>query len=438
MIHIKRLSSEAIQRLNRLQRKRERRRLKRKDRYRARKTQNQEEKPVSVRPLIAEYYASVTKVRKAKRQKSLRQLYFPRKFSLIDEPDDALKVFESFLAYALNENTEQIHIDQGACETIDHGAESILGALGMSVASAKRINFSGYFPEDQRVKDIVSAVGLPKVLGVDLPEPEGFTTFALRMGTSEAKLSMSSSSDMAATELANYINACLSKYDYQLKRETENWLLSLMGEVLRNCEEHGGKAHWYIAGYMRQEKNQQYGDCHISIFNFGRTIYETMQDLPKENEIRGQIEDLIRHHTSKGFLHRESWTEENLWTLYALQEAVTSKWNDRDSDRGTGTAEMIEFFQLLGDSNEPDAQPRMCVLSGSTQIIFDTEYCIEEIDLGGELRRVIAFNKDNDLREPPDKRYVRSIKRHFPGTMITMDFYLDPVNLNRIQEAVCK
>ena len=40
-------------------------------------------------------------------------------------------------------------------------------------------------------------------------------------------------------------------------------------------------------------------------------------------------------------------------------------------------------------------------------------------------RQIIAFNKENDIYQKPDRTYVRRIKERFPGTIISLRFYLD-------------
>lgn len=37
----------------------------------------------------------------------------------------------------------------------------------------------------------------------------------------------------------------------------------------------------------------------------------------------------------------------------------------------------------------------------------------------------IAFNEDNDLNKKPDKKCVYNLQNKFPGTIISMELYLD-------------
>ena len=40
-------------------------------------------------------------------------------------------------------------------------------------------------------------------------------------------------------------------------------------------------------------------------------------------------------------------------------------------------------------------------------------------------KRIIAFNKENDIYAPPDRNNVIKMSEYFPGTVISLKFYLD-------------
>ena len=46
--------------------------------------------------------------------------------------------------------------------------------------------------------------------------------------------------------------------------------------------------------------------------------------------------------------------------------------------------------------------------------------------------KVIAFNEDNDLNKPPDKKYVHTIDASFPGVIINLKFYIDEKYINTL------
>ena len=76
----------------------------------------------------------------------------------------------------------------------------------------------------------------------------------------------------------------------------------------------------------------------------------------------------------------------------------------------------------------------MCIISGDTQILFDGRYWPSERVAHGEKATVMAFNDANDLHVPPDKANVMSLTKFFPGTLISLRFYLSADDLRRSDE----
>jgi hypothetical protein len=174
------------------------------------------------------------------------------------------------------------------------------------------------------------------------------------------------------------------------------------------------------------------GHCHIALFNFGRTICESLLEDAASDELKSRIDALIAKHNERGFLRsllHPNWEEESLVTLFALQEGVSRlSFTKKGVDRGNGTVNMIEFFHQLGGKSQ-----RMCLISGRTYILFDGIFELEKKITGrGEERRVIAFNRANDLEAPPDREYVKTLPIGFPGTIISIRFDLDRSNLERL------
>jgi len=150
----------------------------------------------------------------------------------------------------------------------------------------------------------------------------------------------------------------------------------------------------------------------ILIYNFGKTIAETL--LPKNlpQPVRGEVEDIIRNHTKRfGFLIGSNFTQENALTLLALQEGISSKLLTDDT-RGHGLIDYIEkCFEL---------QPlcRIAIVSGRTAIKIDQKYPISLKNVLNRPRRILALNEDNDIYAKPDKTYVRTMDVAFNGVII--------------------
>ena len=298
------------------------------------------------------------------------------------------------------------------------------------------MQFTGVYPSLHSAKRIAHATGLPKELTGHNHQLPSFRTFPLQKGERKKESSTSSSEkEVQASAFVEYVDDCLGEYGFSLAVDGKKHLSSIVGEVLDNAERHSDRREWWIGGYLQNRPSGELASCQVTLFNFGSTIYDSLQTLPRESLLRNEIQALIDRHTGFGSFGR-SYSEEELWTLYALQAGV-SRYNDEVGKIGTngqGTADMIQFFQALGQSLDSELEPEMCLVSGQSHITFDRRYSQSEERIDGEKRRVIAFNDENDLYRPPDHRNVRRLGRYLPGTMISMRFYLDSSYLHRVTE----
>jgi len=349
---------------------------------------------------------------------------------LIDAPNEALAVIHSFIGYVRGASTAQVFMDQRACTQIDFDAESLLAALALEARKQHRTAFAGYVPTDPAAREISMATGLPHVLGDVPPAPDYFHIFDLYCGHKRVLTSPFEATDKEriSTKVVEYINRCLMHYDHELTDDAKCRLGNMVGEVLANCEDHSATSTWWIAAYLR--RSHPIGDCRFTIFNFGRTIAASLTDLPEDALLRQDIERLVKRHRMQG-LFSPSWTEENLWTLYALQGGVSrhNREHDRVGDRGQGTADMIQFFQELGQAGDGSVRPTMAIVSGSTHIRLDGRFPLTDRLENGKRVRLLALNDDNDISKPPAKGIVRTLKSYFPGTLIAGRFFLDKRHL---------
>lgn len=360
---------------------------------------------------------------------------FPRVFSFIEAPDDAIATLREIADAVSSKSRHVVHLDQHDCEVIDYGAEAVACILSKAAAQAFSLGFRGRYPTDRDLRETVVATGLPKELGIVLPDLPSFTPFPLYHGKANLETaSKSSEKERATFKFVEYVHRCLGKHSWGLNTEGKGYLAGLVSEVVGNAEDHADRDDWWIGGYMRLSKTGDVGDCHVVIFNFGRTIFESMKELSETSPLRKEIERLVRKHKRLNFFNR-AYQEEQLWTLYALQQGV-SRFKDGGTatlDRGQGTADMIRFFQLLGQTRQDGVDPKMCVVSGSTYILFDHEYKMRREQRDGEERSIIAFNQSNDLEKRPDPKSVRRLKNFFPGTLISLRFYLDQGHLDNLK-----
>lgn len=199
-------------------------------------------------------------------------------------------------------------------------------------------------------------------------------------------------------------------------------MCTVIGEILINAEEHSTTKCRFSIGYFQELNNngKHCGVFKLAILNFGKTIYETFSDPGCPNkEVVEKMKALSENYTKKGFFTFRKLEEETLWTLYALQEGVTSIANKK---RGNGSIQFIEsFFNMKEDKENCDKVSRMSILSGSTCITFNGEYKITEKEIDGDKFKFMTFNKSGNIEEKPDENFVKCVDNYFPGTIISAE-----------------
>jgi hypothetical protein len=384
-----------------------------------------------------EFYDRRAELSRQKRRHASRPLKFPKTFSFIDQPDDATAVIEDFVARAMT-RPGRMYIDQRYCTAVDLCAEAVLNAVTREAKKYYKIGFAGHFPADPEIRQIVEATGISNELGVTTDQTGDFLCHRLVKGRFDGTQAKENSMcDEESASLIDYLNQCLQRYGKKLTGAAEQRFIDLVAEVINNCEDHSGRAEWWLAAYMRQPKDRDYGDCHIAIFNFGDTIAETLQRLDDSDTTRKAIEDLVRRHNAKKSFLTGKYSHENLWTLSALQGGVSSK-NPKEpghGHRGMGTVKMLQAFMRLGAVREGGDRPVMAILSGRTHIRLDQKYgLIQRPGAEAGQQDMITFNPQSSLLERPDEAYVCPVSRFFPGTLISLRFYIDPKHLESVPD----
>jgi hypothetical protein len=363
--------------------------------------------------VVAPYIAYAQLEEQPSRSSTVR---FPRTFSLFEDPDGALKILGD-LALAIRDH-RGVSIDQQACVTIDLGAQSVAAAMVMDARRTHHATVRGNWPQADKVRQVVAAAGIVRAAVPGKAVPPGFLVFNLTRGTSQRLGPLGDRKGRVTTGLVTHFDSSLKRYGARLTDDGKRRLADLVSEALGNAEEHTRQMDWWVAAYLHEEAEGQYGDFHITIFNLGESIGDTMKDLSNDNPARTQLQQMIA--AQRGGWFRSGSEEDVTRTVLALQEHVSRLRGAAQPDRGQGTVEMIQFFYDLGAPKTGDVARRMCIISGRTFILFDGKYQLKKSSAG----RQIAFNKDNDLLQPPDAGYVRKLKRRFPGTIITMEFEL--------------
>lgn len=392
----------------------------------------------------------------AKLQKSDHtvRIEFPRVFCLIENPVESLNAIYSVLEASFSDEAKSVYLDQSKCQEIGISASAILDVIALEIRDewrarrAKRA-FAGRLPSDQKAKHTIECMGITRhlrVRGHALPPEveQQFTRFDLFQGARArgGGLRRTTDQERVASRLVNYLDTCLRiAGKVQLSVEGRRQILKWIGEIITNAEDHCGMPSWYAIGYMvpclpagSTGLQDFVGECQLAIFNFGRTIFQSLHDPNTPKGTLTQIDTLAQQHSERKFFESLKYEPEDLWTLYALQDGV-SRFALRPGEltRGKGTVEMIEAFQALGMSKQSGLQPKMSIISGSSFILFDGKYHMAAKDVRGGRRMIIAFNENNALEEKPNSDNVRTIKPvEFPGTILSYRFYIDSQHLAAI------
>lgn len=378
----------------------------------------------------------------SRRSKSPCEIKLPKKFSIIDDPQSCLEALQSFRPVFENVRIPGVLINHQSTREHDLASEILLAKVAkncMELHRSKGRSFviDGQYPESERLCRLIRSIGIVKELEVeghtidgDANEHEKLVIFKRRSSTEdESSVGSMDYKTKATQDFVEHIDCCLQEAGSQLKDTAKQDLAEYVGEIVTNAQEHSGTGHWQIFGYL--DKDNEDRVCEVVIFNYGDTIADTFKRLPQEDFARTDLNRYLSQHKEKGILGAE-WEADTLTTLFALQGSVSSKNQPTNSTRGHGTVSLIEFFQTISEGNESDLsnRARMCILSGEEHIRFDGKYRLNE-DSG---RPIIAFNQKNDLRQAPDRKYVRKLNNvAFPGTLIAIQFILPETATEEIE-----
>jgi hypothetical protein len=429
---MKRLSKEERETHKRFSKRRFERKVRkarRKYRFQNPPTRPREEATQSA---MLDLYTQQAEMRSVRRVKD--RVEAPAIFSFIDNPDSTVGFLENFVLAVRGH--PRVFVDQAACTHVEICAVSVLNALAMEARLSLETRYRGSYPQKSlSAAETIVAAGLPKQIGVPLPQvPKVEALGLIHKAEPGVAIDSSSRKEQVAEQVIGYLEGLLRRKQFALSAWGKKKFQRLITEVLGNAEEHSGQRDWYVSSFLRRPTEEGTWECGIVIFNFGRSIKESLEDLPQDATLRRELKDLQHSHRAR---YGRNWQPEDLWTVCALQQGVSRKnteTGDILGDNGYGTVEMIEAFQALGRTTESERVPMMCLLSGSTHVLFDGRFQLADVNLGGgQARKVIAFNEANDVRQPPVDGVVTHLRHKFPGTLISLRFYLDRGHLSKIQ-----
>lgn len=377
----------------------------------------------------------------------VRVIEVPELFSLTDSPKESFDFIYSLFAILYWETARELSLDYSKCAKIDLDAQVLMDVIlseffthhqkcrkaGKHVV-IKRITPVNY--EREHIVKILFSIGSFKLFTkarIDFPN---IVPYDLCIGNKRMKGSqreISGQKGVHTTNLVDYVIECLARVKRRLTPEKRSDLCQVVGEILINAEEHSTTDNRFSIGYFEETTTKEsghFGMFNLVIFNFGQTIYEKFKDpaCPTQHIVK-RMKELSADYTKWGFFHQE-FEEESLWTLYALQEGVTSKVNYQK--RGNGSIRFIEsFFSLKGKGLFRDDISRLSIHSGNTRIVFNGDYEIRERVIKNNQFKVITFNNAGDIEQPPDKKFVTFVPNYFPGTMIAATVKINESDLEK-------
>ena len=371
-------------------------------------------------------------------------LLVPENFSIIDNPHESFMMLCVLLSALFVDNRKVVTLDYQHCVHLDLTTQVILDSLILDyVKFSKLYNkkgtknkhlkfntvFRGINITNENVRKMLFSVGTPDVLNIRSVNYDDVTPYHLcyhdACSIKDAR-KQSEQKDLDTSEMADYVINCLEKVNKQLTSEKLDALCTVIGEALINAEEHSSLRYRYSIGYFQDEivDGKHEGVFRLVIMNFGNSIYEKFKDKHCPNpEIVKKMEELSEKYT-KWSLFEPRFSEESLWTLYALQQGVTSV-SPSVSKRGNGCINFIESFFMIKGSQMVDDVSRMTIISGNTRIVFDGHYEISKLVKDGNIYRTMTFNDSGRIEDSPDKRYVYKDAFYFPGTIISAKIMLN-------------
>ncbi len=376
-------------------------------------------------------------------QTSLR-LQVPADFSLLRNPAEVIGFINAFARVHRDKVLSDVYVDFSKVTSHDLGAHALLCKLVEEIdLQAKfkiaHVGWKGNYPRDPAITRLIRSMGIIRKLGIVshyLPYADAQKIHLFerrcRHEIRALKLRPDEKSDQnnATARFADHVNRCLARENRQLTDTARSQLCTYVAEIIDNAERHAGMVDWTIQGYIDTALPQP--ECEIVIFNFGKSIAETLEELPSDSyTVSQQVTPYINAHVKRALFGKE-WRRTDLVTLIALQGSVSSKNATDCADGGQGTADLIEFFQGMNHERnlEKYGEATMYIVSGETKVVFDGRY---KIRTGGNGPRVIAFNSANDLNDAPDPQSVMPLQgAFFPGTIIGIKFPVRPSDMQEV------
>lgn len=375
----------------------------------------------------------------------------PANFSVLENPEVSFEAIRKIISALLVEDVPWLTIDYNLCTHVDISTQALLDIVLLDfcrfrekcnkISRCGRIfpNIRGINIKEKAVQKMMFSVGSPANLKIRTNEYSDVIRYTLNVHKNDKDadyLKRIEQKELDTSDIADYVIKCLKRMNRKLTPVKRDDLCTVIGEILINAEEHSTTKYRYTMGYFVEEKgdNKHFGVFRLVILNFGDTIYDKFKSVDCPNkEIVAKMRGLSKKYTKRLLFKKGLFEEESLWTLYALQEGITSVSTEKYK-RGNGSIRFIESFFNIKGSKEVDDVSVMTIASGRTRILFNGYYGIQtKKNEFGEDFRVMTFNHSGNIEEQPDDKYVFCANHYFPGTMITAKILLNDDDLKTIQ-----
>jgi hypothetical protein len=350
------------------------------------------------------------------------------RFSFLDNPKETLSAIRTLAQIGCTAVNARLHFNDPTCTDI--GAYLVLGEIWPALSPF----FSGGRMSPP-VQKVMEAVGLRRLMQMRLKavrDLEDIWAFPVRQRRpfgehKSAQWMLQPQRDQhAADDLCDQISTWLGVPDppHELSDEGRAWISTIVLELLNNAQRHSDPVtedgSWAVTAFMGRsvENAKDVFRCHLGILSVGASIAESLNTCAARTA--AEIEQYLAMHRGSGI------SPATLKTLYALQDGVT---RDRDAEAknrgGVGFQEVIAMMNLLGGVSFPGQEPRLTIVSGTSCISLRAPYIMGERMHGPGSPRVLWFNPDNIVTEPPSNSHVFDLSEPFAGTIISLSLILD-------------
>lgn len=377
-------------------------------------------------------------------------ILMPEVFSLCDNANVTIDTLKRVIYSFFIKIPRHVVFDYSQCRRIDIEAQALLDVILIeyksflckcSTLTTQRViyelpeSFGAINIADEKLRKMMFSVGSPANLGIrqkDYPDIIKYSMCSHRALTESDRKELKARKELDTSLTIDYVIDCLKKMGKELTPKKRSDLCTVIGEILINAEEHSTLHHRFSMGYFHEVKEggKHTGLFHLVILNFGASIYEKFSkndQCPKDTIEK--MRTLSSKYTNRSFFRSGEFEEETLWTLYALQQGVTSV---PDMQRGSGTIQFIRSFFNIKGSQAADSVSRMVLISGKTEIVFDGTYEVQEKIEGKDKYAVMTFNESGSIEDRPDQRFVKTTDTYFPGTIITAKILLNEDDVKAI------